>query len=146
FTPEATDAILAAATAMGRRYHPSIPLVEPSDQRLKLARLAAAAAARVYSTDETGERLIVRPEHVAFVVDFLNRVYSAPAMAYDEYSEAMRKGEVLDDDEQQVVFDEIRTWIPSDDAIALLRTSTIFRKSDLSDGLDWTDADTRSKL
>jgi hypothetical protein len=73
---EATDAILAAATDMGRRYHPSIPLVEPSDQRLKLARLAAAAAAGYYSTDD-GEKLIVGLEHVAFVVDYLERIYTA---------------------------------------------------------------------
>lgn len=145
FTGEATDAVLAAATAMGRKYHSSIPLVEPSDQRLKIARLATAAAARVFSTVD-GEKLLVTAEHVDFVVEFLNRIYCSPAMAYDEYSEAMRRGEHVEDDEQQEIFDAIRQWTNSDDAIAYLRVASIFRKSDLADGLDWTDAYTREQL
>lgn len=146
FTSGAMDAILASATDMGRRYHPSIPLVEPSDQRLKLARLSVAAAARVYSTDQTGERVIVAAEHVAFVVAFLDRIYSARAMAYDEYSQSMMKGETLNSDEIDEVTIEIRGWTNSDDAISFLRTASIFRKTDLTDGLDWTDSYTRERL
>jgi hypothetical protein len=145
FTPAATDAILAAATDMGRRYHPSIPLVEPSDQRLKLARLAAAAAARTYSTDD-GEKLIVGLEHVAFVVAYLERIYTSRAMAYGEYSDAMRKGESLTPDEAREVTVEIENWQNWEDAVEFFRTATIFRKADLVDGLGWEDLDAKSHL
>jgi hypothetical protein len=99
----ATDLILSEATRMGRRYHPAIPLVEPADQRLKLARLAAACAARVHSTDPTGEQVIVKQEHVAFVVGFLERVYNGRSMAYGEYSDQQRGQEELDPDSEEAI-------------------------------------------
>src|SRR5699024_4597781 len=52
FTDEAVQTILESASKMGRTYSSRIPLVEPADQRLKIARLAVAAAACVYSTDD----------------------------------------------------------------------------------------------
>lgn len=146
FEPDATDAILAAATQMGRRYHASIPLVEPSDQRLKLARLAAAAAARTYSTDETGEMVIVRADHVSFVVAFLERVYRARGMAYDEYSESMIRGESLEAGDEQDVRTEVGNWSNTDDALAFMRTATIFRKADLVDGVGWSDDEAKARL
>lgn len=146
FTPEATDRILAAATEMGRQYHPSIPLVEPSDQRLKIARLSVAAAARVYSTDPTGELVVVRLEHVEFVESFLRRAYSARGMAYDEYSEAMRRGESLAPSDVSDVRDEIGKWSNQGDAIDFLRTATSFKKSDLIDGVGWDDSEAKARL
>lgn len=146
FDPAATDLILSTATAMGGRYHPSIPLVEPSDQRLKLARLAAAAAARMFSTDESGERVAVRVEHVAFVAEYLDRIYAAPSMAYLEYSEAMKRGEALDPDEEAVIRQSIADWAQYDEAIAFLRNTAKFRKSDLIDVVGWDDAYAKLQL
>lgn len=85
FTPEATESILVNASKMGRKYSSRIPLVEPADQRLKLARLSIAAAACVYSTDD-GTNVIITAEHVQFVVDYLNEVYDSKALAYDRFS------------------------------------------------------------
>lgn len=146
FTDEATTLILSSATEMGRRYHPSIPLVEPSDQRLKLARLSVAAAARMFSTDESGDRLIVREEHVAFVVAYLNRVYSSPSMAYAEYSEAMLRGESLAPTEESAVLSTIASWAQHDEAIGFLRNSSKFRKSDLIDVVGWDDGYAKLQL
>lgn len=85
FQPEAAAAILANASKMGRKYASRIPLVEPADQRLKLARLSIAAAACVYSTDD-GTNVIVTEEHVLFVVNYLNSVYDSKALGYDRFS------------------------------------------------------------
>jgi hypothetical protein len=145
FTEEATKAILAAATDMGVRFHSSIPLVEPADQRLKIARLAVAAAARVYSTED-GERVIVKPEHVAFVVDYLERVYDSPAMSYGEYSAGMKSAEELPAATVAAVQKDILEWPHSEEAVAFLRTSTRFRKSDLVDAIGWDDAFARLQL
>lgn len=139
FDQAATDLILSTATGMGKRYHPSIPLVEPSDQRLKLARLAAAAAARMFSTDETGERVAVKVEHVAFVAEYLDRIYGAPSMAYAEYSEAMRRGESLGIDEESAIRRSVADWAQHDEAVAFLRNTAKFRKSDLIDVVGWDD-------
>ena len=82
----ATKKILEQAIALSNKYSSAIPLAEPADMRLKLARLSIAAAARTASTDETYETIYVKPEHVEFVVDFLQSVYDAPALQYDKMS------------------------------------------------------------
>lgn len=85
-TPEAEELILNRSEKMSKQFHASVPLVEPADQRIKLARLAVAAAARLFSTDETGERVIVGPEHVEFIYQFLLQIYTKKSLAYDLYS------------------------------------------------------------
>lgn len=78
-------AVLDAATALSKKFAP--PLVEPAEQRIKVARLSVAAAARVFSTDD-GRRVVVTPAHVEFVAQFLEEVYCKPSMALDIYSAA----------------------------------------------------------
>lgn len=85
FTPEAVDKILEEASRMGRKYSSRIPLVEPADQRLKIARLAVAAAICVYSTDD-GIVVNIKPEHVEFVVSYLNTIYCSRSLGYDRFS------------------------------------------------------------
>lgn len=146
FSDDATNAILAAATAMGQRYHPSIPLVEPADQRLKIARLSVAAAARVFSASEDGERIIVGAEHVAFVVDYLERIYNSPAMSYGEYSDAHRGAESLPEDVLQAVEGEVRLWQNASSAIAFFRSTIKFKRTELVEGIGWEDAYARQQI
>lgn len=88
FSPAATTHLLNRATDMGAkyRYATEIPLVEPNEQRVKLARLAASVATMFYSTDEGGEKVCIEPEHVEFAYQFLERMYAKPSLAFDEYS------------------------------------------------------------
>lgn len=86
-TDKATQRILDLATEMGARYSSKVPIVEAADQRIKIARLAVAAAACVFSTDETGENIIITEEHVEFVVDFMNEIYCAKSLGYDRLSD-----------------------------------------------------------
>lgn len=79
------DFILQAATEISQTYSSEIPIVERSEQRIRLARLACAMAARLFSTPD-GEALLVRAEHVQLVLDFLKAAYCASAMRYDKYS------------------------------------------------------------
>jgi hypothetical protein len=98
FEPEAMDAILQSAIELGAKYSSMIPLVEPADQRLKMARLSAALAARLFSTDETGETLVVHAAHVKVVHKAIDRIYSSKSFGYDDYS-ALVKGEGKLEDE-----------------------------------------------
>lgn len=85
FAPGAVDLILKHATDMGRKYTASIPIVEAADQRLKIARLAIAAAACMYSTDD-GTSIIVEAGHIDFVVKFMNKIYCTKSFGYDRLS------------------------------------------------------------
>lgn len=86
FEQDAVNAILRHATVMGNKYTSKIPIVEAADQRIKIARLAVACAARLFSTTN-GEDVIVKKEHVDFVVDFMHKIYSTKSFGYDKLSE-----------------------------------------------------------
>lgn len=87
FSQPATDLIIAQAIKFGYQYSASIPLVQAENIRIKLAKISAAVAARVFSADESGEVLLVEPEHVDCACQFLRMIYSKPSMAYDLFSQ-----------------------------------------------------------
>lgn len=87
---DTTQYILEKATIMGAKYTSRVPIVEAADQRIKITRLAIACAACVVSTDESFEKIIVLPEHVDFVVNFMNELYCAKSFGYDKLSEQDR--------------------------------------------------------
>ena len=90
--PGATDRVLEIATEQGERYRyaTEIPLVEPNEQRVKLARLAVSTAAMFFSASEDGTQIVVKPEHVEFAAQFLETLYSKPSMSFLEYANHQR--------------------------------------------------------
>jgi hypothetical protein len=92
FSNAATQEILRLATEMGEkyRYATEVPLVEPNEQRVKLARLSAAVAAMFFSTDD-GVTVQVRPEHAEFAKNYLDALYAKPSLAFDEYATMQKR-------------------------------------------------------
>lgn len=86
------DAIIAAAEAMGAKYVSTPPLVQVENIRMKLARIAVALAARTFSTDRTGQLVVVRPEHVHSAVDFLDALYGSEVFGYLRHSRRVLAG------------------------------------------------------
>lgn len=86
FEPNAVKAILKYASEMGSKYSSKVPIVEAADQRIKIARLAVATACCVFSSPD-GQQVIVKEDHVKFVVDFMDRIYSTKSFGYDRLSE-----------------------------------------------------------
>jgi hypothetical protein len=126
-TPQATEACLSHATEMSRRYVP--PLVEGAEQRVKLARLAVACAARLFSTSPDGLRVVVLPEHVEYVVEFLDAVYTKRSMSFHVYSKArMGDRELAEADEVQAELDKRGQRF-----VELLSETSFFRASTLQD-------------
>jgi hypothetical protein len=85
FERGAVDAAHRHAIEMGKTYTSNVPLVMAENQRIKLARIAAAIAARLFSTDD-GENLIVTEEHVNAARDLLDMFYSTPSFGYEQLS------------------------------------------------------------
>ena len=75
-----------------------IPLVS-NDMRFKIARLSCAVAGIVHSTDENHEKIIVKKEHVDFVIDFLNSIYSTSNCSLDLYSQIKRGENTLSEED-----------------------------------------------
>ena len=97
FTRKATTAIIQQAIRFGKRYSPKVPLVQAENIRIKLAKISAAIAARVFSSDDAGERLIIKQSHVECACHFLHLLYSKPSMSYDIFSAtALASAEIED--------------------------------------------------
>jgi hypothetical protein len=85
FTSEAIEFTLKAAKVLGRSFSPKVCLIQAEDVRHKIARIAASAAARTFSTED-GENIIVRGDHVQFAYNFLQHIYSKPCCGYLQMS------------------------------------------------------------
>ena len=89
---DAEEAVYESAKSLGKRYIEDPPLIQGANVREKVARVAVALAARLFSSDERGEVLIVRKAHVKAAVAFIDRIYSMPGFGYAE-----RSSESIDD-------------------------------------------------
>lgn len=87
WTGKAEQEILRHSEMMGHRYIDEPPLVQAANVRIKLARLAAAFAARTFSTDAKANTVKVLTTHVESAVEFLDHIYSTDAMGYAQHSE-----------------------------------------------------------
>ncbi len=102
------DACHEFGKLMSRKYSSDCPIVNSMEQKIKLARLGVALACRLFSCDETGENVIVRPEHIEFVHDFLNKQYDLPPFGYDLYSHKKMSEDTIKDTKQ--IVDLVTLW------------------------------------
>jgi len=93
-TDEAEEMCYDLGKDMCKKYSSDFTLVNPSEQRIKLIRLATALAARLYSTPD-GNRLVVYPRHVQYIYNFLNRIYDSKYFKYDSWSTNQNSGSQL---------------------------------------------------
>lgn len=97
FRKRAVNDILKESIEFGKRYSSEIPLVQGENIRVKISKIAAAAAARTFSTDKSGEKVIVTPNHVRFAVSFLRMIYGKASMGYDLFSRTSAAASVIVD-------------------------------------------------
>src|SRR5215831_159948 len=130
--PEAEDLVYQEATLMGQAYIEDPPIVQAANVRIKIARVAVALAARLFSTDRHCERVIVNPDHVIGAVQFMNHLYSMPSFGYaDRSNERIRDiAEALDN------ADDIKHYLQERRGLAkFLRTVPHFKRMDLEEGM-----------
>jgi len=127
------QAILDAANDMGKRYVEDPPLIQAANIRLKIARVAVALAARLFSTDDSYQNVVVKPEHVTDAVEFMDRIYRMGTFGYAERS--LERIAARDAAIENV--DEIREFINQRPGLAtFLRSQPKFRRQDLEEVLD----------
>jgi len=130
---DATKAVLQYAIAMGKEYSTKIPLVEPANQRIKLIRMAVAAAVRMYSSDESGMHVIVTKEHVDFAYHYLQEVYSKPSLDYKSFSRQEKESERIAD----ANYDNVMKFVTRYPAVAdLFLRQSYLRVQDIEEQLN----------
>jgi hypothetical protein len=142
-TDESTQLILRLASELSAKYSSYIPLIESADTRIKLARLSVACACRCFSADDNGN-IVVLPEHVQFIHDFLRTCYDSPYMAYDIYSEKSKTETAFIDGEMEEAVREFGRLVENKAAADILsRLGNPFRMYELSEQLDMESYETR---
>jgi len=127
---DAEKAVYDAAMVMGAAYIEDPPLVQAANIRHKIARVAVALAARLFSTDETYERVVVKVEHVNDAVAFINRLYKMRGFGYAERSEEIIKDRKHARDHR----DDIKQYLVGRKGLAkFLRAQGKFRRQDLEE-------------
>lgn len=144
FGPGTEERILQRAVEMAKKYSSKIPLVEPADQRLKIARLSVAAAVRVFSTTD-GNDVLVTPEHVDFVVELMMESYDHRNLSYDLFSMQAKKDSEFTVDELVELRKSFGQFTNCNDLAELLMEYRAFRKSELQAQMDY-DKDEINKL
>jgi hypothetical protein len=133
---ETEDEILAASKRMGSTYSSACPIVEPSDQRMKLARLGTALAIRTYSIDDSG-KILVRPEHIMVVERFLERIYRTKSLGYYDYSMAQKNETIIIDTTE--LEERLRELPNAGDTITGLIECELLRTEDICNFTEWDD-------
>ena len=98
-----------AASKIGETYTPSVSLVAPNEMRIKLAKLAVAAAVLCFSTED-GQSVVVEPEHVMWVLGFLDQLYSTKSMGYRLMSDADRRKREMSAERRDKITEELRKY------------------------------------
>ncbi len=86
FTEDAVDLILTKAIQQSKKYHPSIPLVESSEQRIKIARLSISCAIMCSSIIDD-KNVLITDEHVASIGKIMEHSHTKSSMSYDHFSD-----------------------------------------------------------
>jgi len=131
-TPEVANECIQASVRLSDKFDHTIPLLDHGTARFKLARVAAAVAARTYSV--FNDSLVIRKCHVEWAEAFLDRIYSTKYSGYSEWSDIRKKATTLKNAEA------IEHWIrsvryPQSFVEGLLGQETVSR-DDLEDWLE----------
>ena len=137
------DAILETARYLSDKYSSQIPLVEAADQRFKIARMAVACAGRLYSTDDSGDKLVVTPEHVYFVRNFLDFIYSKDSMGYDVFSKAVRKKTEMSESSKEYLTEELLSLPHISQLRTFLMDNNFFKKYDMIDQIGYSNEEAK---
>ena len=138
---DASKLIYDAAKWLGERYVGQPPLVQVQNAREKVARMAVALAMRTFSTVD-GVHVVVRPEHVTGVTQFLHKLYSYDNFGYYRLSRrAIRNSQIARDSMK-----EVRGWLRERRRLVeflLDRRGSSFRSQDLEEmaGMDRDDVE-----
>lgn len=88
--PDAYRYVFEAADRLGSMYVEDPPLIQATNVREKIARVAVAFAMRTFSTDDSGECVVVERRHVSTAANFINKLYS-----YDNFGYRRRSRRII---------------------------------------------------
>lgn len=112
FTPKAVEEIYAVAEKQVKDWSSDIPIVIGPEQHERVARLTAALAARLYSTDQSGSKLIVTKDHARAIDRYMHRLFTDNGLKYDRYVERFKRRNKVFIENTDSIADLVKIHIP----------------------------------
>lgn len=137
FAPGTEQTVMFGASKLGDIYNSSVSLVEPSEIRIKIAKLAVAVAALCFST-ENGEQLIVKDEHVHWAAGFIDQCYSKPSMGYRLFSDTARRSREMSKERQAEVSEEFKRYRGWKDLVDAFMEQEVFFRRDMLESVGYS--------
>jgi len=129
----AEQCVYSIAKELGERYVEDPPLIQVANVRIKVARMAVALAARVFSTNAACDSIVVKREHVEDAVKFLDILYGMPSFGYAERS----REALADVEEARTRNDDVRGFLLTHTGLPkFLRSTGTFRRQDIEEILN----------
>lgn len=127
---DAYEAVFRAAEWMGKRYVDVPPLVQRTNVREKIARIAVAFAARTFSTTD-GNDLVVKLAHVRDATNFMDKLYSYENFGYYRLSQRIKQNRKV----ARKNIGKVRLWLQENPKLLdfLLNRRTSFRAQDMKE-------------
>lgn len=122
---------LILAERMGHEYVPAPPLVQAENARVKLARMAVAIAARLFSHDGTGEKVVVCKTHVYAARAFLRRLYAMPSFGYEAHSKKEIHAREVAEASKRECWNWLKRHVRERTALLAVINDSQFRSQDL---------------
>jgi len=97
YSQEVFERAYECSTELVKKYSSDCPLIAKAEQQMKLLRMAGGLAGRLFSCDETGDKLVIKVEHVEFVHKYIQEVYDAPIFGFDKWSDNMAHSRDIED-------------------------------------------------
>lgn len=128
---ETSDYIRECSMKLGAMYVGEPPLLQLANAKDKLARMSVACAARLFSTDETGEKVVVKKEHVKAAADFVHKLYSYDNFGYYRLSQRILNNRKV----AQKAAPEVKAWLKENPKVLhfLVDRRGSFRAQDLEE-------------
>jgi len=107
---KAIKLIMSYATTLSSKYgHATdVPIVSPSDQRNKIARLAVGLAMLLHNTNGNSE-IIVNELHVEYIYKYLIKIYTSVSCGLHNYVKLAVKEEILTTDKFNALTNILKT-------------------------------------
>lgn len=127
---DAYEAVYRAAEWMGSRYVDVPPLVQRTNVREKIARVAVALAARTFSTTD-GHDLVVKLAHVRDATNFMDKLYSYENFGYFRLSQRIKNNRKI----ARKNIAKVRRWLSENPKLLdfLLNRRSSFRAQDMKE-------------
>ncbi|NRH21058.1 hypothetical protein HOO68_03370 [Candidatus Gracilibacteria bacterium] len=137
FSEEAVAEIFKVANRLGKFYDIGIPLIQGENVRFKIAKIAIAYAARLYSASNDGSVLKVRQLHVQCASTFLRSLYRADVHGYYDHSWQQKElNPKLQKDNIDALTAYFNAYQSQDDAYSYLLNNTYIQSKDLVEHLN----------